>query len=108
MNDSLKSEENKVRGCQSQVWLSAELKDGHVRFQADSDAQIVKGLISILLKIYNDRTPQEILKTPPDFVEKLGLNTNLSQTRANGLASMIKQIKFFAIAFSLNTSNHQH
>lgn len=100
MPESKKTEENKVRGCQSQVWLSASYQSGKVIFEADSDAQIVKGLIAVLLRVYNQRTTKEILSTPPDFIERLGLNTNLSQARTNGLVSMIKQIKIYALAFS--------
>lgn len=100
MAEDLKTDANKVRGCQSQVWLSAKMESGKILFEADSDAQIVKGLIALLLKVYSGRTPQEVLQTSPDFIQKIGLNTNLSQARTNGLVSMIKQIKFFALAFS--------
>lgn len=100
MPESKKIEDNKVRGCQSQVWLSASFENGKVVFEADSDAQIVKGLIAVLLRVYNRRTTKEILSTSADFIEKLGLNANLSQARTNGLVSMIKQIKIYALAFS--------
>lgn len=99
MPEGLKTEENRVRGCQSQVWLSAEIKDGTVRFIGDSDAAIVKGLVALLLEVYSGQSPQEILKQSPDFLQQLGLLNNLSQTRASGLVSMIKQIKFYALAF---------
>ena len=89
----------KVRGCQSNVWLHARLEDGLVFFQADSDAAIVKGLVAIILYVYSATSPAEILNTPPEFIEKLGFHQNLSQTRVSGLAAMIKQIKFYAIAF---------
>lgn len=100
MPAELKNDDNKVKGCQSQVWLSAKFNAGLLYFSADSDAQIVKGLIALLLRIYSERTPAEILNTAPDFIEKLGLNTNLSQARTNGLVAMIKQIKFYALAFA--------
>lgn len=105
--DILKTDDYKVRGCQSQVWLIPEFKDGKIYFQADSDASIVKGLIALLLKVYSGRTPKEILAQPADFIQELGLNTNLSQTRANGLVAMIKQIKFYALAFQAKGTSHQ-
>ena len=98
MPDEFKTEENKVRGCQSQVWLHAYIENGLVKFYADSDALIVKGLIALLVKVYSGRTAQEIIATEPWFIEKIGLGQHLSPTRTNGLASMIKQIKFYAIA----------
>ncbi len=100
ISDDLKTEESRVKGCQSQVWLHAK-KDssGNVIFTADSDGVLVRGLIAILLKIYSCRTPDEILNTPADFVSKIGFDSYLSPSRANGLQSMIKQIKYFALAF---------
>lgn len=95
-----KSEDLKVKGCQSQVWLKAQLSDdGRVHFRADSDAMIVKGLVAIVLDVYSGLTPAEILATPPQFVKELGLDSHLSPSRANGLNSMIKQIMFYAVAF---------
>jgi cysteine desulfuration protein SufE len=99
MDESQKNDENKVRGCQSQVWMVARFEDGKIFFSAESDASIVQGLIAILLKVYSGRTPKEILDQSPDFIQELGLNTNLSQSRANGLVAMIKQIKFYALGF---------
>lgn len=96
-----RTESNKVRGCQSQVWLHAELKDGKVVFWGDSDALIVKGLVALALRVYSERSPEEITATEPDFIQKIGLDTHLSPTRTNGFASMIKQIKFYALGFSL-------
>lgn len=84
------TDEFKVRGCQSQVWLVPEHKDGRLVFHAISDAAIVSGLIAILLKIYSNRTPQEILDTPPEFIEGIGLNEHLSPSRSNGLHSMVQ------------------
>ena len=90
----------KVKGCQSQVWLHGHLDKTHrVQFLADSDALIVKGLIAILLKIYSDQTPQEILKVEPHFIRELGFAENLSPSRTNGLFALVKQIKYYALAF---------
>src|SRR5262249_39805282 len=91
----------KVSGCQAQVWLFPELQDGRIVFHADSDALITKGLIALLLKVYSDATPPEILQTPPDFIKELGLETKLSPSRANGLYSMVKQVKLYATAFAM-------
>lgn len=104
--ESLRSEEAKVRGCQSQVWLHAHRNDqGQIIFQGDSDALLVKGLVALLLKIYSGSTPQEILTTPPDFLKAIGFEGNLSPSRANGLFSMLKQIRFFAMAFAAQDAN---
>ena len=89
-------DENKIRGCQSQVWFVAEQRNGKLEFRAISDAAIVSGLIALLLRIYSGKTPQEILDTPPDFVTALQLEAHLSPTRSNGLASMLKAIRAFA------------
>ncbi len=91
--EELKTEENKVRGCQSQVWIKTEKKpNGLVTFRGDSDALIVKGLVALVTGIYSDSKPEDILKTPPDFVKSLGFETHLSPSRTNGLYSMIKRI----------------
>lgn len=90
----------KVKGCQSSVWMHAELKDGKVYYQADSDAAIVKGLVKLATTVFSGETPSDIMQSKAEFLEKLGLNTHLSQTRASGLASMIKQIKLYAFALS--------
>ena len=89
-------DDNKIRGCQSQVWFVAENREGRLVFRAISDAAIVSGLIALLLRIYSERTPQDILDTPPDFIEALDLQAHLSPTRSNGLASMLKAIRNFA------------
>ena len=94
--DELRTEENRIRGCQSQVWFIPEQKDGRLYFQAISDAAIVSGLIALLLRLYSGRYPQDILDTPPDFVEALQLQSHLSPTRSNGLSSMLKAIRGFA------------
>lgn len=94
--ESERVDENKIRGCQSQVWFVAEQRNGKLEFRAISDAAIVSGLIALLLRIYSGKTPQEILDTPPDFVTALQLEEHLSPTRSNGLASMLKAIRAFA------------
>ena len=99
MDETLKIESNKVKGCQSQVWLHADLQDGEIVFQADSDASIAKGVIALLLSIYNHSRPEEILSTSTEYLEQLGIQQHLSMSRANGLSSMLKQIHFYAIAF---------
>lgn len=99
--DAKKLEDFKVKGCQSQVWIHARMEDGRVVFEADSDAILVRGLVALLLRVYSDATPAEILNTPPEFVKDIGLESKLSPSRANGLFSMIKQIKFYAMAFSM-------
>ncbi|MDJ0712081.1 MAG: SufE family protein [Woeseiaceae bacterium] len=94
--DELRNDDNRIRGCQSQVWFVAEKRDGRLHFQATSDAAIVSGLIAILLRLYSARYPQDILDSPPDFVEALQLQSHLSPTRSNGLSSMLKAIRGFA------------
>lgn len=100
MEEAHKTEKNKVKGCQSTVWLHAALQDGRIALQGDSDAMIVRGLIALLLKVYNGATPAEVLATPPEFINATGLGSHLSQTRANGLAAMVKQIKLYATVFA--------
>lgn len=100
MPEDLKTEKNIVKGCQSQVWLHAAMsEDGKMTLVGDSDALIVKGLVALLLKVYSGSTPQEVLMTPPEFLRALGFEGNLSPSRANGLHSMLKQIKLYATAF---------
>ena len=96
----LQQDEHKVRGCSSSVWLLGEFRDGIVHFRADSDAVLVRGLVALLIRVYDQRSPQEILNAEPAFIEELGLNTHLSANRANGLSAMVKQIKTYALAFS--------
>jgi len=98
-----KVDSNLIKGCQSKVWLSSSFKDNIVIFEADSDAIISKGIISLLIRVFSGHTPEEILNSKIDFIEKIGLNTHLSQTRANGLLSMIKQIKIYALAYQSKT-----
>ncbi len=94
--DELRTDEHRIRGCQSQVWFVPEKKDGRLYFQAISDAAIVSGLIAVLLRLYSGREPRDILDTPPDFVTALELQSHLSPTRSNGLSSMLKAIRGFA------------
>ena len=94
-----RTEKNKIRGCQSQVWLAAKFEDGKVKFWADSDAVLVKGMTAILVYVYSGHTPDEILSSPPTFLEKIGITEHLSPTRKNGLNAMLKQIRLYALAF---------
>ncbi|MFC3194214.1 SufE family protein [Marinicella sediminis] len=96
MDESLKTDDNLLAGCQSQVWLVHEYKDGQLHFQANSDAAIVSGLIALVLTIYSDQTPQYIIDTDPDFIETIGLSSHLSSTRSNGLNAMIEKIQHTA------------
>ena len=92
-------DQNLIDGCQSKVWLNAELVDGKIIFTADSDAIITKGIVSLLIKVFSYQTPNDILNANLYFIEKIGLQQHLSPTRSNGLLSMIKQIKYYALAF---------
>ena len=98
-----KNEDILIKGCQSQVWLDAELHDGKIFFLADSDGILPKGIISLLVGVYSGHTAEEILAADFDFISKIGLQEFLSPSRANGLASMIKQIKFYAVAYQLKS-----
>ena len=100
INEENKKEENIIKGCQSKVWLHAEKRDGLVRFYADSDAIITKGIISLLIRTFSNQKPQDIINASLDFIDDIGLRQHLSPNRANGLNNMIKKIKFYAIAFS--------
>ena len=100
INEENKKEENIIKGCQSKVWLHAEKQDGLVRFYADSDAIITKGIISLLIRTFSNQKPQDIINASLDFIDDIGLRQHLSPNRANGLNNMIKKIKFYAIAFS--------
>jgi cysteine desulfuration protein SufE len=106
IDQKLKNNDYLIRGCQSKVWLNAEYSDGKVLFTADSDAIITKGIISLLIRVLSNRTPKEIMDTELEFIEKIGLRQNLSPTRANGLMSMIKQMKLYAIAY--NAREHKN
>lgn len=95
-----KTDDNLVRGCQSRVWLHAAPQSGLIHFTADSDAMITKGIVALLVRVFNDRTPQEILGASTEFIDKIGLREHLSPNRANGLSAMIDQMKRYALAYS--------
>ena len=100
MDAKFKVEDNLIKGCQSKVWLKASYENELINFQADSDAIISKGIVAILLSVLNDRKPNEILNADLSFIDQIGLKEHLSPNRANGLSSMLKQIKFYALAYS--------
>lgn len=104
INDSFKSDENLIVGCQSKVWLHSEIEEDKIAFTADSDAILTKGIVALLLRVFNNQKPSDILKTDLFFVDEIGLKEHLSPTRANGLVSMIKQIKLYALAFQSKLS----
>jgi cysteine desulfuration protein SufE len=111
LDDQFKTSENKVKGCQSTVWLASDYRDGKVFFKADSDAVIVKGLISMLIRVLSGHTPDEILGDKLDFIREIGMTTHLAQTRSNGLLSMVKQMKHFALAYKIkndSTTVYEH
>jgi cysteine desulfuration protein SufE len=99
MDPKYKTSEYLINGCQSKVWLRADLVDGNVRFTADSDAIITKGIVSLLIRVLSDRDPAEIMDTDLFFIDRIGLRENLSPTRSNGLLSMVKQMKLYALAY---------
>ena len=99
LEEKYKNEQNLIDGCQSRVWLQADMIDGKLHFQAESDALIVKGIVALLIRVLGDHTPQEILDTDLYFIERIGLSEHLSPTRSNGLLAMIKQMKMYALAF---------
>jgi cysteine desulfuration protein SufE len=101
LEEEHKIDSNRVRGCQSTVWLHATFNDGKIYFTADSDAIIVKGLISMLIRVLSGHTPDEILEAKLDFIQQIGMTTHLAQTRSNGLLSMVKQMKNFALAYKV-------
>jgi len=104
LEDQYKTDGNKVRGCQSTVWLVADFRNGKAFFKADSDAVIVKGLISMLIRVLSGHTPEEIIKAKLDFIQQIGMTTHLAQTRSNGLLSMVKQMKNFALAYKIKNA----
>ena len=99
LDDKYKTEQNLIDGCQSRVWLQADMKDGLLHFQAESDALIVKGIVALLVRVLSDHTPEEILVADLYFIESIGLREHLSPTRSNGLLSMLKQMKLYALAY---------
>ena len=101
LGEQFKTEEYKIKGCQSSVWIHSFEKDGKVFYEGDSDAVIVKGLVSLMIQVLSGHTPQEIIDAPLDFIDKVGLSSHLAQTRSNGLRAMIKQMKMDATAYKL-------
>lgn len=101
LDPKYKTDENRVRGCQSSVWLVADYRNGRLLYQADSDAMIVKGLISMLIRVLSGKTADEIIEAKLDFIREIGMTTHLAQTRSNGLLNMVKQMKHYALAFKI-------
>ena len=99
IDEKRRTDQYVIKGCQSRVWVDARMEDGKIYFSADSDAIITKGIIALLIRVLNGRTPQEILDCDLYFIDRIGLRENLSPTRANGLLAMIKQMKLYALAF---------
>ena len=99
INDQYKTEDNTIKGCQSKVWVHSELKNDKVVFTADSDAIITKGIIAIIIRVFSNQHPKDIIQADINFIDEIGLKEHLSPTRANGLVSMVKQIKMYAIAY---------
>lgn len=104
LEDQYKVDENKVRGCQSAVWLTADYKNGKIFYKAESDAVIVKGLISMLIRVLSGHSPDEIIEAKLDFIKQIGMTTHLAQTRSNGLLAMVKQMKNFALAYKIKNA----
>ena len=100
IDDKNKVDSNLIKGCQSKLWLHAELKNGKVIYTADSEAIITKGIAAVLLRVFSNQTPDDIINSDVDYIDKIGLKEHLSPTRANGLVSMVKQLKYYALAFS--------
>ena len=99
IDEQFKTEEYIIKGCQSKVWVHAEMENDKVVFTADSDAIITKGIIAILIRVFSNQSPKDIIEADTDFIDEIGLKEHLSPTRANGLVSMIKQLKMYAIAY---------
>jgi len=100
LDERYKTEQNLIDGCQSRVWLHADYADGRIRFSAESDALIVKGIVTLLIRVLSDSTPQEILAADLYFIDAIGLKEHLSPTRSNGLVAMVKQMRLYALAFA--------
>jgi len=104
LDEKYKVEANLIQGCQSRVWLQADYENGRIYFKAESDTVIVKGIIALLIKVLSNRTPDEIIDADLYFIERIGLNEHLSPTRSNGLVSMVKQMRFYAMAYKAKNS----
>ena len=105
IDENLKTDDKLIKGCQSKVWLNSEIKDGKIIFTADRDAIITKGIIAVLVRVFSNQKPQAILDANTDFIDEIGLKEHLSPTRANGLVSMIKQMKMYAFAYQTQLKN---
>ena len=105
LDEEFKNDANLIEGCQSRVWLQADYVDGNIIFKGDSDALIVKGIVAMLINTLSGHSPKEILESDLFFIEEIGLKENLSPTRSNGLASMVKQMKLYALAFETKNNN---
>jgi cysteine desulfuration protein SufE len=104
LEDQYKIDENRVRGCQSIVWLVADYRDGKIFYKAESDAVIVKGLISMLIRVLSGQSPDNIIQAKLNFIQQIGMTTHLAQTRSNGLLAMVKQMKNFALAYKIKNT----
>ena len=104
LENKFKVDENKVKGCQSTVWLAADFRDGRVYYKADSDAVIVKGLISMLIRVLSGQTPDAIVQAKLDFINEIGMTSHLAQTRSNGLRAMVQNMKNYALAYKIKES----
>jgi cysteine desulfuration protein SufE len=107
LDEKYKTESNLIEGCQSRVWLQADYIDGKIHFSAESDALIVKGIVTLLIRVLSDSTPQEILDADLYFIEQIGLKEHLSPTRSNGLVAMVKQMRMYALAFQTKKQKEQ-
>ncbi|MDD3080455.1 MAG: SufE family protein [Paludibacter sp.] len=105
LDEKYKTPQNIIEGCQSRVWLNAEVKDGKIIYEGESDAILVKGLVALLIRVFSGHTPDEILNTDLYFIDKIGLKEHLSPTRSNGLLAMVKQMRIYAIAFKAKGEN---
>ncbi|MFD2698317.1 SufE family protein [Mesonia sediminis] len=105
IEEQYKTDDYKIKGCQSQVWVHADFQDGQVVFTADSDAIITKGIIALLVRSFSHQKPEDIIAADTQFIDEIGLKEHLSPTRANGLVSMIKQLKMYAIAYQAKANN---
>ncbi|MEL6813045.1 MAG: SufE family protein [Bacteroidota bacterium] len=105
ISEGLKTDDKLIKGCQSKVWLNARLEDDKIVFTADSDAIITKGIVGVLIRVFSNQTPEDIIAANMDFIDEIGLKEHLSPTRANGLVSMIKQMKLYAVAYQAQLKN---
>jgi cysteine desulfuration protein SufE len=103
LDTQYKTESHKIKGCQSSVWLNSKMVDGKIYFEADSDSTFVKGLIALLMKVFNGQKPEDIINAQINFIDRIGLSSHIAQTRTNGLQAMIKQMKMDALGYSTQT-----